>query len=110
MQILKILRIWLKIEPAMPTSILNFKWAWHVQFLSHTYQTLENYSFFVDEQMMLLSFFYISNQMWENLEKPIFYGYSRPLTVKIWPFFTESGLEQQWKFGFSKFSHFRLAI
>ena len=77
----------------MPNSILNFKWAWQAQFLCHTYQTLENYRFLVDEQMMLLPFFYISNQKLEKLEKPIFYGYSRPLTVKIWPFFTESGLE-----------------
>ena len=77
----------------MPTSNLNFKWARQAQFFGHTYQTLENYSFFVDEQMMLLSFFYISNQKLENLEKSIFYPYSRPLTVKIRPFFTESGLE-----------------
>ena len=82
-----------KIEPATPNSILNFKWAWQTQFLSHTHQILGNYSFFVDEQMILLPFFYISNQKWENLEKPIFYGYSRPLSVKNGQIFTKSGLE-----------------
>ena len=48
-----------KIEPATPNSILNFKWAWQTQFLSHTHQILENYSFLVDEQMILLPFFKI---------------------------------------------------
>ena len=59
---------------------------------------------------MLLPFFNISAQKWENFKKPIFYGYSRPLSVKNGQIFTESGLEQQWKFSFSKFSHFWLEI
>ena len=77
----------------MPTSILNFKWAWQTQYLSHTYQTLENYSFYVDEQMMLVSFFHISVQNLENLEKTIFHAYSRPLSVKNGLIFRLSSLE-----------------
>ena len=85
---------------------MNFKWAWQTQFLSHTHQILENYSFFVDEQMTLLPFFYISNQKLENLEKPIFSLNSRPLTVEFEEFSTVSGLEQREKVGFSKFASF----
>jgi len=51
-----------KIEPTMPISILNFEWAWQAQFLSYTHKTLENYSSFLDEQMILLLFLNISNQ------------------------------------------------
>ena len=99
-----------KIEPAMPISILNFKWAWHAQFLSYTHKTLENYLSFIDEQMILLSFLDISYQKLANLEKPIFSLYFRPLTVENSSKSTVSGLELREKIGFSKFSHFWLEI
>ena len=51
-----------KIEPATPTSILNFKWAWQAQFLSHTHETLEKYVFYIDLEMILVPFFDIPNQ------------------------------------------------
>ena len=95
-----------KIEPATLTLILNFKWAWQTRYLSHAYQTLENYSFYVDEQMILLSFLSITNQKLAYLEKPIFSLNSRPLTVEFEGFSTVSGLEQREKFGFSKFANF----
>ena len=47
---------------------------------------------FLDEQMILLPFLYISHQTLANLEKPIFSLYSRPLTVKIFSKSTVSGL------------------
>ena len=37
-----------KIVPATPIWSLNFKRAWQAQFLSHTYETLENCLFFID--------------------------------------------------------------
>ena len=46
----------------MPFSILNFKWVWQAQFLSHTPQILKNYVFFIDIQMILVPFFDTSNQ------------------------------------------------
>ena len=93
MQILKIWKVWLKIWACH--AYLNFEFQMGIagSVLSHTYQTLENYSFFVDKQMILLPLFYISNQKWENFKKPNFHCCSRPLSVKIRPFFTESGLE-----------------
>ena len=57
--------------PATPFSILNFKWVWQAQFLSHTPQILKNYVSFIDVQMILLSFFDNSNQKSTNQEKPI---------------------------------------
>jgi hypothetical protein len=39
-----------------------FKWAWEAQFLSHTPVTLKSYVFFIDVQMILVSFFKIPNQ------------------------------------------------
>ena len=56
----------------MPNSIYNFKWVWQAKFFSHTYQTLEYYSFLLDEQMIFLPFFYIPTEKLENLEKTIF--------------------------------------
>ena len=55
-----------KIVPAMPFSILNFKWAWQVQFLSHTPVTLKNNVFFIDVQMILVTFFENSNHFGVN--------------------------------------------
>ena len=51
-----------KIVPATPFWNLNFKWAWQAQFLSHTFETLEKYVFFIDLQMILVPFFDILNQ------------------------------------------------
>ena len=39
----------------MPLRSLKLKWAWQVQFLSHTQQILGKVIFFEDSQMMLLS-------------------------------------------------------
>ena len=76
---------------------LNFKWAWGAQSLSHTHKNLENYSFYIDEQIVLLPILSITNQKLENLEKPIFSLNSRPLTVEFEGFSTVSGLEQREK-------------
>ena len=55
----------------MPFSILSLKWAWRAQFLSHTPATLKSYVFFIDVQMILLSFFDNPNEKSTNQEKPI---------------------------------------
>ena len=44
---------------------------WQAQFLSHTPATLKSYYFFIDVQMILLSFFDNPNQKYLNQEKPI---------------------------------------
>ena len=41
---------------ATPFWILNFKWAWQAQFLSHNLLILQNCIFFVGKQMILVSF------------------------------------------------------
>ena len=51
-----------KIGSATPFSILNFKWVWQTQFLSHTSQSLKSYVSFIDVQMILVSFFDIPYQ------------------------------------------------
>ena len=51
-----------KIEPAMPISILRYQRAWHTFKICHTLQIFKNDAFFKDEQMLLLSFFYNTNQ------------------------------------------------
>ena len=63
----------------------------------HTHKPLENYSFSIDEQMILLSFLYISYQKLANLEKLIFSLNSRPLTVEFEKNSTVSGLEKREK-------------
>ena len=62
----------MKIKSVMPFSNLNLKWALQAQFLSHTPATLKSYVFFIDVQMILLSFFDNPNQKYINQEKPIF--------------------------------------
>ena len=42
-------------------NLQNFKWAWQTQFLSHTLIILENWISFEGKQMLLPSFFDISN-------------------------------------------------
>ena len=61
----------MKIRPVTPFLILNLKWAWQAQFLSHTLAALKSYVFFIDVQMILLSFFDNPNQKYINQEKPI---------------------------------------
>ena len=51
-----------KNEPAMPISILNFPRAWQPHFLSHTLQILVKHAFFIDVQMLLVSYFCSSYQ------------------------------------------------
>ena len=51
-----------KIEPTMPISILRYQRAWHTFKICHTLQIFKNDSFFIDEQMLLLSFFDNTNQ------------------------------------------------
>ena len=46
-----------KIVPATPFSILRFKGEWQAQSLSHNLVTLKKYVFFIDDQMILVSFF-----------------------------------------------------
>ena len=94
----------------MPISILNFECAWQAQFSNCTLKTLENYSFSIDEQMILLLFLYISCQKWANLEKLIFSLYSRPLTIENSSNSTVSDLELREKIIFSEFSNFWLAL
>ena len=60
-----------QIEPATPILISNFNGAWQAQFLNHTHVTLGNYVFFIDLQMILLSFFDIPYQKSTNQEKRI---------------------------------------
>ena len=64
--------------PATPFSILNFKWVWQTQFLSHTSQILKNYVFFIDVQMILVSFFDIPYQKSAIWKKAIFIFNFRP--------------------------------
>ena len=45
--------------PATPIWSLNFKRAWQAQCLSHTYEILEKYVFFIDLWMILVPFFEI---------------------------------------------------
>ena len=43
-------------KPATPFWILNFKWVWQAQFLSHNFLILQNCIFFEGKQIILLSF------------------------------------------------------
>ena len=90
----------------MPVLILNYQRAWQTFSMSHTLKIFKNDSFFIDEQMILLPFLYISYQKLANLGKPNFSPYSRPLTVENPSKSTVSGLELREKIVFSKFSHF----
>ena len=63
---LKFHRCGSKIEPATPFWNLNFKWAWQAQFLSHTYETLEKYLFYIDLSMILVPFFEIHDRVWDK--------------------------------------------
>ena len=66
-----------KIDPATPFWILNFKWAWQAQFLSHTLQILGKVIFLEDLHMMLLSSLeiFICTKVGKNVPK---------LDVQVW--------------------------
>ena len=51
-----------KTKPATPISILCYQRAWQTFSMSYTLQIFKNDSFFIDEQMILLSFFDNPNQ------------------------------------------------
>ena len=51
-----------KIKSATVILSLIFSRAWQSYFLCHTHAFLKNCVFFIDEQMILVSFFYISAQ------------------------------------------------
>ena len=80
-----------KFELAIPLSSSNLKQAWQAHFLSNTLKILKNCVFLIDKQMILLSFFDISNHIFVNQEKPILYCDFRPASVQNRPFCTEAG-------------------
>ena len=59
-----------KIEPATPIWNLKLDWAWQAQFLSHIHEFLQNYLFFKDLQMILVSFFEIFDGFWSTKKLP----------------------------------------
>ena len=80
-----------KIVPATPFWILKFKWAWQTQFLSHNLVTLKNCVFFVDLQMILVSFFDVSNPKSVISKKPISVSrniQTQPVSAKIFKKYT----------------------
>ena len=83
------------IVPATPFWILKFKWAWQTQFLSHNPVTLKNCVFFVDLQMILISFFDVSNP--NNQRKTDFVSTEYPQIGKI---FTYLGMRLNEKISF----------
>ena len=50
-----------KIVPTTPFSNLNFKWAWQAEFLSHNLLSLQNFLFFTNKEIILMSFFEIND-------------------------------------------------
>ena len=99
-----------KIMPAMPFWILNFKWAWQAQFLSHTYETLEKYVFYIDLEMILVPFFDIPNQkpvIWKRLN---FLLYDRPPLVWFHQNYTTGGLLGSQKISLFQITDFWLRI
>ena len=59
-----------KIEPATPIWNSKLDWAWQAQFLSHIHEFLQNYLFFKDLQMILVSFFEIFDGFWSTKKLP----------------------------------------
>ena len=60
-----------KNKPSTPFWILNFKWAWQAQFLSHNLLILQNCILLDDKQMILVPFIEIHKRM-----KVIIFGHS----------------------------------
>ena len=71
------------------------------QFSSQTLVTLKFYVFFIDVQMILVSFFDIPNQKSVNQEKPILTFQFRLHVVQIGPKWTSCSLSSKNKIGFS---------
>ena len=99
-----------KNKATRPNSNFNFKWAWQAQCLSHTLQILKNYLLFIDEQMILVSFFNILNQKLAICKRPISSFYSRLHVVRFGPFWTTCSLEWNNKIGLSPIANFWLRI
>ena len=59
----------------MPISILRYQRAWHTFKICHTLQIFKNDLFFIDEQMILLSFFDNTNLLEQSLEKVGYHGF-----------------------------------
>ena len=59
-----------KIGPATPIWNSKLNWAWQAQFLSHIHEFLQNYLFLKDLQMILVSFFEISDGFWSTKKLP----------------------------------------
>ena len=95
-----------KIVPATPFWNLNFKWAWQAQFLSHTYETLEKYVFYIDLWMILVPFFDISNQKSVISKRLIFLLPNRPPEVYFWWNHTMGGLLWSKKFSLFQITDF----
>ena len=94
----------------MPFSILNFKWVWQTQFLSHTSQILKNYVFFIDVQMILLSFFDNPNLKFAIQEKPLLLAHFRPQPGNFCLILPGCGLNLKQKISFSKIADFWIEI
>ena len=59
-----------KIGSATPIWNSKLNWAWQAQFLSHIHEFLQNYLFFKDLQMILVSFFEIFDGFWSTKKLP----------------------------------------
>ena len=59
-----------KIDRVAAIYTSKFKWAWQAQFLSHIHEFLQNYLFFKDLQMILVSFFEIFDGFWSTKKLP----------------------------------------
>ena len=55
-----------KIGHATPIWNSKLNWVWQAQFLSHIHEFLQNYLFFKDLQMILVSFFEIFDGFWST--------------------------------------------
>ena len=75
----------------MPISILNYQRAWQTFSMSHTLQIFKNDPFFIDEQMILLSFFDNSNQKSTIQDKLNFDFNFTPPVVQFGTWWSEIG-------------------
>ena len=78
----------------MPISILRYQRAWHTFKICHTLQIFKNDSFFIDEQMLLLSFFDNTSQNPQFKKNQISYS---ALPYKAYDFFPPSAKLDDWK-------------
>ena len=81
-----------KIEPATPIWNSKLDWAWQAQFLSHIHEFLQNYLFFKDLQMILVSFFEIFDGFWSTKKLPsLLLHVNQDLLVLYWVSTLEKG-------------------